>query len=113
LRLAGLAVPGRMSVIGLDDHEMASIVNLTTIAQPVLEPGEIAATLLLGAPCRGAPIGSARVMLPTTLVVRGSTAPPEVGHRRKGAPGSAVGRATGRWRGSYGDWRNDLFRIRS
>ena len=35
LRLAGLDVPRRMSVVGFDDHDMASVVNLTTIAQPV------------------------------------------------------------------------------
>ena len=35
LRLAGLEVPRHMSVVGFDDHDMASVVNLTTIAQPV------------------------------------------------------------------------------
>jgi LacI family transcriptional regulator, repressor for deo operon, udp, cdd, tsx, nupC, and nupG len=94
LHLAGLDVPGRMSVIGFDDHEMASIVNLTTIAQPVLEQGEIAATLLLEA-LQGHPGPSAPVTLPTRLVVRGSTAPPGVGNRRGGAAASAAGRATG------------------
>ena len=94
LHLAGLEVPGRMSVIGFDDHEMASIVNLTTIAQPVLEQGEIAATLLLDA-MRGHAGPSPRVTLPTKLVIRGSTAPPGGGHRRGCAPGGAVGRSTG------------------
>ena len=94
LHLAGLEVPGRMSVIGFDDHEMARIVNLTTIAQPVLEQGEMAATLLLEA-LRGQARPSARLTLPTRLVVRGSTAPPGVGFVRGRAPGGAVGRATG------------------
>ena len=94
LHLAGLEVPGHMSVIGFDDHEMASIVNLTTIAQPVLEQGEIAARLLLDA-LNGHAGPSARVTLPTRLVVRGSTAPPGQGRLPGGAPGFAVGRAIG------------------
>ena len=75
LRLAGLDVPGRISLIGFDDHEMASVVNLTTIAQPVLEQGQIAASLLLDAVADQAD-PFAVVKLPTRLVVRGSTAPP-------------------------------------
>ena len=31
LRRAGIPVPGRMSVVGIDDHEMASVVDLTTV----------------------------------------------------------------------------------
>lgn len=75
LRLAGLDVPGRMSVVGFDDHDMASVVNLTTISQPVDQIGAAAATLLLEALAgRGDPF--ARVVVPTRLIVRGSTAPP-------------------------------------
>ena len=47
LRQASVAVPGRVSVVGLDDHEMASVVDLTTVAQPVRELGARAAQLLL------------------------------------------------------------------
>ena len=36
-----------MSVVGVDDHEMASVVDLTTVAQPVQEQGAVAARLLL------------------------------------------------------------------
>jgi DNA-binding LacI/PurR family transcriptional regulator len=36
-----------VSVIGMDDHEMASVVDLTTVAQPVREQGALAARLLL------------------------------------------------------------------
>ena len=35
------------AVIGMDDHEMASVVDLTTIAQPVREQGARAARMLL------------------------------------------------------------------
>ena len=47
LRRASIAVPGRISVVGVDDHEMASVVDLTTVAQPVQEQGAVAARLLL------------------------------------------------------------------
>jgi DNA-binding LacI/PurR family transcriptional regulator len=78
LRKAGLDVPGRLSVIGFDDHEMAPVGDLTTVSQPVREQGLRAATLLLaaldGQPQQGDPF----VVLPTRLVVRGTTAPPPV-----------------------------------
>ena len=47
LRQASVAVPGRVSVVGMDDHEMASVVDLTTVAQPVRELGDRAARMLL------------------------------------------------------------------
>ena len=49
LREAGLRVPEDVSVIGIDDHEMAEFFELTTVAQPVHEQGQLAATLLLEA----------------------------------------------------------------
>ena len=47
LRRASIAVPGRLSVVGLDNHEMAWVVDLTSVAQPVQEQGSVAARLLL------------------------------------------------------------------
>lgn len=71
----GLRVPEDLSVIGIDDHEMADFFDLTTVAQPVHEQGRIAAQQVLGA------LGSEdwepeQVVLPTRLVVRRTTAPP-------------------------------------
>ena len=65
-----------MSVVGVDDHEMASVVDLTTVAQPVQEQGSVAARLLLDT--LGETTGTSRseVVLPTRLVVRGSTGTP-------------------------------------
>ena len=48
-REAGLRVPEELSVIGIDDHEMASYFDLTTVAQPVHEQGRVAAAQVLGA----------------------------------------------------------------
>lgn len=75
-RRHGVAVPGDISVVGVDDHEMAEFLDLTTVRQPVQEQGRIAASMLLDelegrtlpgqAPCRTAS---------TELVVRGTTGP--------------------------------------
>jgi DNA-binding LacI/PurR family transcriptional regulator len=76
LRRAGLAVPGRVSLIGFDDHEMAAAGDLTTVAQPVRLQGELAARLLIEVLDGGA-LDGGDVLLPTRLVVRGSTGPPD------------------------------------
>ncbi len=75
LRRASIPVPGRVSVIGMDDHEMASVVDLTTVAQPVQEQGATAARLLLDI-LAGRRTEPADVVVPTRLVVRGSTGAP-------------------------------------
>ena len=49
VREAGLRVPEDVSVVGIDDHEMAEFFDLTTVAQPVHEQGRLAAELLLEA----------------------------------------------------------------
>jgi DNA-binding LacI/PurR family transcriptional regulator len=77
LRRAGLDVPGDISVIGFDDHELAEAFDLTTVAQPVAEQGKMAATLLLELLGRGAGVSlGTGVTLPTRLIVRGSVSPP-------------------------------------
>ena len=77
LRRASVAVPGRVSVVGMDDHEMASVVDLTTVAQPVRALGARAARLLLDL-LDGTLDGDIDVVVPTRLVVRGSTGAPYV-----------------------------------
>jgi LacI family xylobiose transport system transcriptional regulator len=76
-RELGLRVPQELSVVGFDDlpfvrwHSPA----LTTVRQPLAEMGAAAATMLLRMVGGDAPEHD-RVELPTSLVVRGSTAPP-------------------------------------
>jgi DNA-binding LacI/PurR family transcriptional regulator len=70
----GFLVPDDISVIGFNDHEMASVFNLTTIRQPVAGIGATAARLLLDSFDNPDMIDN--VTLPVGLVVRGSTAPP-------------------------------------
>jgi DNA-binding LacI/PurR family transcriptional regulator len=80
LRRAGLAVPGDVSLVGFDDHEMAAVTDLTTIAQPVREQGQRGVRrlleLLATAPDGDSSAAAAEVVLPTRLVVRGSTGRP-------------------------------------
>jgi DNA-binding LacI/PurR family transcriptional regulator len=75
LRRASIAVPGRLSVVGVDDHEMASVVDLTTVGQPVQEQGAVAARLLLDT-LEETVATRQEIVLPTRLVVRGSTGTP-------------------------------------
>jgi LacI family transcriptional regulator len=74
---AGVRVPRDLSVIGFDDIPPAAyaVPPLTTIAQPVGAMGEAAVERLL-ARIEGAKEPAAVRVLPVTLVVRRSTAPP-------------------------------------
>jgi DNA-binding LacI/PurR family transcriptional regulator len=80
VRDAGLRVPGDMSIVGFDNHEMAAYMDLTTIAQPAMQQGETAATLLLDlmrddAHTDGVDAEVTSVVMPTRLVVRSTTGP--------------------------------------
>lgn len=46
-RAAGLSVPGDLSIIGVDDHDLAPVMDLCTIRQHVIENGALAARLLM------------------------------------------------------------------
>lgn len=80
----GLRVPEDVSVIGIDDHELAEFFGLSTVAQHPERQGEQAARLLLGAlerargggPGREAEEAPATVHAEADLIVRASTAPP-------------------------------------
>jgi LacI family repressor for deo operon, udp, cdd, tsx, nupC, and nupG len=78
VRRAGLRVPEDVSVIGIDDHEMAEFFDLTTVAQPAREQGRIAAVMLLAAMDHDYPVDATppTELVETTLIVRGTTAPP-------------------------------------
>lgn len=79
-RQARVRVPEELSVVGFDDLPFARWAGppLTTVRQPLREMGTAAAELVLALAAGGRP-QQERVELETTLVVRGSTAPPPVG----------------------------------
>lgn len=76
LRLCGLRTPEDMSIVGFDGHEMAALLDLTTIAQPVTEQGVAAATALMCELSGGARPGHQLLQLEADLIIRGTTAPP-------------------------------------
>ncbi len=73
-RELGLRVPEDLSVVGIDDHEMAGFFDLTTVAQPAHEEGRVAAQQVLHA-LSDPEWEPEQVLLPTHLVVRTTTAP--------------------------------------
>jgi len=76
----GVSVPSDLSLVGFDDSPAAALASpaLTTVAQPHEEKGRLAAEWLLEAiEGGGDPQPRRRAILPTELVVRKSTAPPQ------------------------------------
>jgi len=73
----GLSVPQDVSIVGIDDHELAEFFQLTTVAQFPERQGELAAEILIAQlePSRHEE-ASLRVPLPFELIVRSSTARP-------------------------------------
>lgn len=79
LRRAGLRVPHDISVVGIDNSEMAEFVDLTTVAQDVDAQGRAAARMLLQLLGDEPGVPSPEpVLYPVQLVLRGSSAPPTV-----------------------------------
>jgi LacI family repressor for deo operon, udp, cdd, tsx, nupC, and nupG len=75
LRRAHVAVPEQMSVIGVDNHPIADLLDLTTVHQPVEAQGAAAGQLLVDILEGREPIQQ-QLVLPTHLVVRSTTGPP-------------------------------------
>jgi DNA-binding LacI/PurR family transcriptional regulator len=76
IRTAGLQVPGDVAVIGFDDHVHSELMDLSTIRQPVAEQARDLTLRLLSELGRGDDEqGDPVVIMPTSLVVRGSTDP--------------------------------------
>ena len=85
LRHHGWSVPEDMSVVGIDDHPLSEVMRLTTVAQPVREQGELAATTMIRSLSGQTGDRTHDHVVGTHLVVRGSTARPR---RRKRPSGT-------------------------
>lgn len=85
LRDLGIDVPGELSVTGFDDLVFAAVCAppLTTVAMPVLAAGRGAVDLLLGQLDGGESSPRTQLDLATHLIVRGTTAAPPRGRRRR------------------------------
>lgn len=75
IRRAGLRVPEDISVVGIDDHPLAALSDLTTVRQPAREQGVRTAQMLISL-LHGETDVEQAVVLPTELVVRASSSPP-------------------------------------
>ncbi|MFT3875033.1 MAG: LacI family DNA-binding transcriptional regulator [Propioniciclava sp.] len=73
-RAAGVRVPDDIAIIGVDDHPVAALVGLTTIAQPAREQGRAAARMALRILAGDDSVTSE--VLATKLIIRESTARP-------------------------------------
>jgi LacI family transcriptional regulator len=75
-------IPEDLSFVGFDDLEAAALLRppITTISRPMAEQGA-EAMRLLRARLRGEEGPPQRIVLPTRLTIRGSTAPPRVASR--------------------------------
>jgi LacI family transcriptional regulator, repressor for deo operon, udp, cdd, tsx, nupC, and nupG len=71
----GLTIPDDVSLIGVDDHEVAEVMGLTTVRQQVVEHGALAARALLRR-LTGEPRGIEHLVSDAELVVRTSTRAP-------------------------------------
>ena len=74
IRRAGLRCPEDISVIGFDDHQLARVFDLTTVAQPAFQQGALLAQQILARVLNGDE--ATTTQLPTQLIIRGTTAPP-------------------------------------
>lgn len=75
IRREGMDVPGDISVMGFDDINLAAEVNptLSTVHVPLREMGALAAERLIEI-IRGKAALPSKILVPTSIVVRGSTA---------------------------------------
>ena len=76
LRRVGLRCPEDISVIGFDNHELSSVFDLTTVAQPAFDQGAKLASFVLDQVMTGA--SPQQAVLGTQLILRGTTAPPGI-----------------------------------
>jgi DNA-binding LacI/PurR family transcriptional regulator len=75
----GLRVPGDLSVVGYDDIEIADMMRLTTMRQPLFESGRRGAESLLDV-LDDPETPPTQQILSADLIVRDSTAPPSSSH---------------------------------
>ena len=69
---AGLRVPEDLAVVGFDDIEIADVLGLTTVRQPLTDTGAEAVRLLLSELHDG-PRDPVEIVKPLTLIARRTT----------------------------------------
>ena len=74
-RQLGIRVPDELSVIGIDDHDLAGMFGLTTVRQVPREQGALGVSVVLEALSSNDPT-TREVVIPVSLHVRSSTTAP-------------------------------------
>ncbi|WP_369224131.1 LacI family DNA-binding transcriptional regulator [Streptomyces sp. R39] len=92
LRTVQIEVPERISVVGFDDQLMAEWLDLSTVAQSPSDMGRAAAELALELINDPDADRARHIVLPTHLILRGTTAPPPAPQDRRGGNGPAEDR---------------------
>lgn len=77
LQRHGIRPGSDIAIASIDGHDLAELLDVTTVGQPVAEMGRMAAQALLARMLGSEADRSRDVVVPTTLVVRGSTVPVE------------------------------------
>ncbi|MBU6311246.1 MAG: LacI family transcriptional regulator [Actinomycetales bacterium] len=77
LQRHGIRPGSDIAIASIDGHDLAELLDVTTVGQPVAEMGRMAAEALLARMLGSEADRSRDVVVPTTLVVRGSTVPVE------------------------------------
>jgi hypothetical protein len=96
----GVAVPGELSVIGFDDVQLASLIGLSTVRQPLEESGAEGARRLC-ALLRGEQVRPLRQLLALDVVQRESTGGPGCRNAGGGVPRADLAKSfaePARWR---------------
>lgn len=75
-RRLGLEVPGDLSVVGIDDHALSGVLDLTTVRQDVDQQGREAGVMLMKEIVDGSLPLAPDTVFPVELVVRASTGEP-------------------------------------
>lgn len=75
LQRHGIRPGSDIAIASIDGHELAELLDLTTVGQPVAQMGRMAAEALLARMVGDAGDSPDEMTVPTTLVVRGSTVP--------------------------------------
>lgn len=77
LQRHGIRPGSDIAIASIDGHDLAELLDVTTVGQPVAEMGRMAAQALLARMLGSEADRSRDVVVPTMLVVRGSTVPVE------------------------------------
>ena len=76
LQRHGIRPGADIAIASIDGHELAELLDVTTVRQPVVDMGRTAAQALLSRMI-GDAVDVEEIIVPTTLIVRGSSVPPE------------------------------------